>query len=62
MFIDCLESLHPDEAQLILYMKDKKLGGKYKGITKALVKEAFPTIISEGVSTPSEAEKKQKAN
>ena len=62
MFIDCLESLHPDEAELVIWMKDKKLAGKYKGITKALIKETFPTIISEGVSTPSEAEEKQKEN
>jgi len=45
MFIDCLESLHPDEAQLVLLMKDKKLTGKYKGITKKLVSDAFPNLI-----------------
>lgn len=46
MFIDCLEALHPDEAELVLQMKDKKLAGKYKGITKKLVSEAFPTLIA----------------
>lgn len=46
MFIDVLESLHPDEAELVLLMKDKKLTGKYKGITKKLVSDAFPTLIN----------------
>ena len=53
MFIDCLESLHPDEAELVLLMKDKKLTGKYKGLTKKLVTDAFPTLIKgnrEGLS------------
>ena len=31
MFIDVLESLHPDEAELVLTMKEKKLMGKYSG-------------------------------
>ena len=45
MFIDCLESLYPDEAELMLAMKDKTLKGKYKGITEKLVTAAFPTLI-----------------
>ncbi len=57
MFIDCLESLHPDEAELVLLMKDKKLSGKYKGITKTLVKDAFPSIIETGA--PTSLEEKQ---
>ena len=56
MFIDCLESLHPDEAELVILMKDKRLAGKYKGITKALVVAAFPSIIEAGTSTPVEKE------
>ncbi len=62
MFIDCLESLHPDEAELVLLMKDKKLAGKYKGITKKLVMEAFPSLIRgareglTGASSSSESE------
>ena len=46
MFIDCLEALHPDEAELVVLMKDKKLTGKYKGITKKLVTDAFPNLIA----------------
>jgi hypothetical protein len=57
MFIDCLESLHPDEAELVILMKNKKLAGKYKGITKALVAEAFPSIIETGA--PTSLEEKQ---
>jgi len=55
MFIDCLESLHPDEAELMLAMKDKTLKGKYKGITEKLITAAFPTLIV-GTPEPSEEE------
>ena len=53
LFIQLLESVHPDEAELVLLMKDKKLGGVYKGITKKLVSDAFPGLIS-GSSAPIE--------
>ena len=42
-FIDLLESIHPDDAQLFCDAKDKKL--KFKYITKALIKGAFPNLI-----------------
>ena len=57
MFIDILESLHPEEAELVIAMKEKKLVGKYKGITKNLVKEIWPTLIADG-GTTSEIEEK----
>lgn len=44
-FIKVLETVSPEEAELILLMKDKKLVGKYKGVTKKLVSEAFPNLI-----------------
>ena len=47
LFTDALESLHLDEAQLLLDMKDKKLGGKYNGITPKLVSEIWPTLLVE---------------
>jgi len=62
MFINCLESLHPDEAELVLLMKDKKMAGKYKGITRKLVSDAFPNLIKgareglDGASPDSESE------
>jgi len=45
MFINILESVHPSEAELVIAMKDKKLKGRYKGITKALCAEAFPSLF-----------------
>lgn len=46
MYIQMLESLHPNEAQIVVWMKDKALNGKYKGLTKKLVSDAFPGLIS----------------
>lgn len=43
MFIQMLEGLHPDEAELLCLVKDKNLGTKYK-ITKEIVEEAYPDI------------------
>jgi len=43
MFIQLLESLHIKEAELIVLMKDKQLGKRWK-ITKQCVEEAFPQI------------------
>jgi len=42
LFIDLLESIHPEEAKLVCSVKDKKI--PYKGITKKLVKEALPNL------------------
>ena len=49
MFIEVLESLHPDEAELVLAMKDKKLTGRYKGVTLKLVQDTFPDLIKQKV-------------
>lgn len=46
MYIRMLESLHPNEARIVLWMKDKELSGKYKGLTKKLASDAFPGLIS----------------
>jgi hypothetical protein len=43
MFLSLLESLHGDEAELLIAAKDKSL--KYKGITKKLVSDTFPNLI-----------------
>ena len=43
MFIRLLESIHPEDAKIVLAMVAKKL--PVKGLTKALVKEAFPNLI-----------------
>lgn len=43
MFIQMLEGLHKDEAEIVCLVKDKKLGKRYK-ITKNVVSDAFPQI------------------
>ena len=43
MFIQLLEGLHPEEAEIICLVKDKQLQTKYK-ITYEIVKEAYPDI------------------
>lgn len=43
LFLNLLESLNPEEAELLIAAKDKKM--KYKGITKKLVNDAFPNLI-----------------
>jgi hypothetical protein len=43
MFIQMLETVSPEEAKLVLMIKDKKL--KYKGITRKVVEEAIPSLF-----------------
>lgn len=45
LYIELLESVHPEDALLLISMKDKKI--PYKGITPKLIKEAFPGLITE---------------
>jgi len=42
LFIQTLESLHPDECKVLIGMKDRKL--PYRGLTRKLVAEAFPNL------------------
>ena len=58
MFIQLLEGLHRDEAEIVVAAKDKGLHRKYKGLSSNVVREAFnwtedymqpePTEILEG--------------
>ena len=41
MFIQILEALHEEEAKLLLNVKDKRLNKVYKGLTEAVVRDAF---------------------
>jgi hypothetical protein len=41
MFIQMLEGLHESEAELLIHTKDKRLHQVYKGLSAAVVKEAF---------------------
>jgi hypothetical protein len=45
LFIDMLEALDPDEAKVLLGMKERKL--PYKGLTRNLVAEAFPNLAKD---------------
>ncbi|AXQ70458.1 hypothetical protein HOU04_gp059 [Synechococcus phage S-T4] len=44
LFIELLESLHKDEAELLCLVKDKKIGKKYR-ITRNVVAEAYEDIV-----------------
>ena len=44
MFVQLLEGLAAEEAELLCLIKDGNLNSKYKRITKAVVSEAFPQI------------------
>jgi len=54
VFLDILETLHPDESELLVKAKDKKF--KYKYITKKLVSDTFPNLLKK---TTKEQDKKQ---
>ena len=41
LFIQMLEALHKDDAEVLINIKDKKLNLVYKGLTENAVKEAF---------------------
>jgi hypothetical protein len=43
LFIELLETVSPEEAKLVLMVKNKKL--TYKGITRKLVEEALPELF-----------------
>lgn len=45
MLIRMLEVIDPKDAELVIAVKDKKLTGRYRGLTKKLVQETFPTLI-----------------
>lgn len=44
MFIQILEGLHADDADLLLLIKDKDLQSKYR-ITRSVVEQAYPEIV-----------------
>ena len=44
MFIQLLEGLSAEEAELLCLVKDGNMNTKYKRITKAVISEAFPAI------------------
>tara|TARA_B100000902_G_scaffold399451_1_gene470344 strand:- start:2210 stop:2668 length:459 start_codon:yes stop_codon:yes gene_type:complete len=50
MFVQLLEGLSAEEAELMTLVKDGKMNTKYKRITKAVISEAFPSITWGGRS------------
>ena len=45
MFLQILETIHPQDAELVIAMKDKKLETLYPGITRDLVKQTWHGLI-----------------
>ena len=43
LFIQILEGIHPQDAQLLVSVKDKKM--PYEGIDYSIVREAFPGVV-----------------
>ena len=44
IFLGMIESLHPDEAEVLILVKDKNLQKKYTRVSRALIEETFPQI------------------
>jgi hypothetical protein len=44
MFVQLLEGLHADEAEIVTLVKDKELQSKYR-ITRNVVEQAYPEIV-----------------
>ncbi len=49
LYVHFLESLYPKDAELMVYVKDKKLPAP--GLTADIVREAFPGLLSNGQDT-----------
>lgn len=47
IWIQILEGIHHTEADMLNLVKDKKLSSAYKGLTEALIREAFPALLSD---------------
>jgi len=55
LYVQLLEAIHPDDAKLVVSMKEGKFNTLYKNITRKLIEEAFPGLV------PVEARKPDKA-
>lgn len=49
-FINILESVHAEDAKILIAMKDKTLEKMYHGLTEACVRKAFPTLLNQRTS------------
>ena len=51
IFIQILEGINGIEADMLVALKDKALAKKYKGLTEAVVRDAFPDLLPELAKT-----------
>jgi len=47
VFVQILEGIHWQEADLVIAAKDKKLDTLYPNITREIVRKAFPTLLTD---------------
>lgn len=47
MFMAILETIMEEDAKIMIAMKDKKMAGLYKGLSKKLVQDTWPSLIKE---------------
>lgn len=52
VFIQMLEGINGIEADMLVALKDKALAKAYKGLTEAVVRQAFPGLLPEKVAEP----------
>ena len=57
LFIQVLESVHPRDAILLIYAKEKKLPDTYSTITPELIDKAFPNMYLVYDPTPTTSER-----
>jgi hypothetical protein len=55
LFIQMLEGINAIEADLLIALKDKQLHRRYRGVTAAVVRQAFPGVLPDVVKTPAES-------
>ena len=58
MFIDLLESLNGNEAEMLVLAKDGNLYDAYKGLTLKVVQDAFPGLITKAPEKKATVKKK----
>lgn len=44
-FINILQSIDPNDANILIWAKDRELQSHYNGLSERLVKEAFPGLL-----------------
>jgi hypothetical protein len=47
LFVQLLESIHAEDAEIVIAMKDKTLSDLFPCLTAKLVRQAFPTLLPE---------------